>query len=292
MCYRDTFSPVDEFLDNNPHAWQAMASVLCGDSKLSGDRLIDEHLNPMIDEIYGPLSRFVDSDNLTLSAATFFIRELSVFARYNSYFLRSAAEAVSGFCPEFGHELMRNYLEEGGERGKIPAHSIMYSTALMKDLDVRVTGYMPRDPATCTLVWMHDVIVAGKCPSTILGMYYATEAVATPEIEELRRLTNRIGRLSGRGTDEELTNIHYWISLHLDSEHEASYQGQAVEAAHREGIGRFIRQHDAFNFSLPQVLDGFLQILSPLAQQWQALKIASRRMSDPDSSLVRLPVRA
>lgn len=279
MRFKDTLTPVDEYLEANPRTREVVSGVLLGRSEISGDRLIDEYLQPMIDDIYASLAALVDAERMTRTAATFFLRELSVFARFNSFFLKNAAQSVTGFCPEFAHELMRNYLEEGGERGKIPAHSILYSTALLKDLDVRVTGYMPCEPTTCTLIWMHDVIASGPCPSTILGMYYATEAVATPEIEELRRLTDRIGVLTGRGTGAQLAAIHDWISLHLDAEHEASFHGQAVETAHREGIARFIRQHDVFNFTLPQVVDGFLQILGPLTQQWRALKAASREMA-------------
>lgn len=271
VSYRALPSKVEEFFESHPQTIRLFSEAIAERCDVDGNLLVDMHFNPMIEWIYSRIRTEVSAEDLTNEEACFFIRELSVFARYNSQFLRRASRSVAQFCPELGHELMRNHLEEGGERGKLPAHFVIYSGALIKDLGLFVNGYVPQASSTRALIWMHDTIVNSHCPSTILGMYYATEAVATAETEELRRITNQLGRVKGRGSSVDLKNLDFYFRMHLDDNHQAASNGTAVETGHQEGIARFIRQHGLFHFEVPQIIDGFLQMLGPLVDQWTEL---------------------
>lgn len=117
-----------------------------------------------------------------------YIEELSVFARYNAQFLKRAATTVEGFCPELAHELRRNHLEEGGERGKVPAHYVLYSNALLSDLGLLVNGHVPA-PETHLLITLHQAMIDSHMPSSIAGSYYATRGAGPrPAAARIRRM--------------------------------------------------------------------------------------------------------
>ncbi|MBY3220944.1 iron-containing redox enzyme family protein [Rhizobium laguerreae] len=264
-------SKVDLFFLSNPPVYQSLKRVISRELTITGDTLVDEFFTPMISWIYSEIEREVNAHAASAHRAEFMIKELSTFARVNSQFLKRASHSVEGFCPEFAHELMRNFLEEGGDRGNLPAHYVLYSGALIKDLDLFVNGYVPQAASSRLLLWMHDIVVTSHCPSTILGGYYATEAVATAETEELRRLTDRVGQLKAGKTGADLPNLDYYYRLHLDDTHEAATLGMAVEEGHQEGIASFIRNADRYGFLMPQIVDGFLQLVGPLVDQWTEL---------------------
>ncbi|MEU0222685.1 DUF3865 domain-containing protein, partial [Streptomyces sp. NPDC006265] len=199
--------------------------------------------------------------------------------RYNAQFLKAAATSVEGFCPELAHELRRNHLEEGGERGKVPAHYVLYTNALLSDLGLLVNGHVPATE-TETLVNLHQWMVGSHMPSFIAGAYYATEAVAIAETEILRDITNRYGELTIRRTGSELKALHYYYELHLDDEHEAAQVGgMSVEAAHIEGLARFIKESELFHIDLPQALDGWLTITEGMTHWWAQLAHRASEMN-------------
>ncbi len=271
-------SKVDAYLQQHPETRAVIGRILRGRaSDISGDMLVDEHLNPMIEWVFARIEAEVSPQTLTPIQALLFIQELSVFARYNAQFLRRAAESVEGACYELAQELRRNHLEEGGERGKLPAHYVLYSSALLTDLDILVNGRVPL-PETETLLVLHDILVYSHCPSTICGGYYATEGVAISETLLLRAITSRYGQLVFGKGGADLPALHYYYSLHLDAEHEAATEGTAVELGHMEGIARFIRQSDAFHLELPRICDGFLQILEGMAHWWTALTLRCKEL--------------
>lgn len=110
-------------------------------------------------------------------------------------------------------------------------------------------------------MWSH-------CPSTVLGMYYATEAIAIAETLLLQNITNRLGQITGQGTGNSLKKLDFYYRMHLDETHSAATDNVAVERGHQEGITRFIRDADLFHFQQPQIVDGFLQMLTPFVDQW------------------------
>jgi len=55
--------------------------------------------------------------------------------------------------------------------------------------------------------------------------------------------------------------------------------GLSVEAAHIEGIARFIRESELFKLSLPQVRDGFLRIMEGMAHWWAWLTSRSQEVA-------------
>ncbi|MGH3692395.1 MAG: DUF3865 domain-containing protein [Pseudonocardiaceae bacterium] len=270
-------SKVQAYLREFPETAACIQAVLQGEFP-SGDSLVDDHLVPMIDWVFERITEEVSPQTLTAAQAELFIKELSVFARYNSQFLHRAATSVEGACFELAHEFRRNHLEEGGERGKIPAHYVLYSTALLSDLGLLVNGHVPAQE-TQTLLLLHDLLVTSHSPSTICGGYYATEGVAINETVLLKEITDRYGELMIGASGSALKKLDFYYSLHLDEEHEAaSVDGLSVEAAHIEGIAKFIRQNRTFNLDLPQMCDGFLQIMGGMAQWWTELSLRSRRM--------------
>lgn len=229
--------------------------------------------------VYGQIADQVDATALTKGQARMYIEELSVFARYNAQFLKQAANSVEGFCPELAHELRRNHLEEGGERGKVPAHYVLYSNALLSDLGLLVNGHVPV-PETALLVDLHQWMVGSHMPSLIAGAYYATESVAIAETEILRDITNRYGELTIQRSGSELKSLHYYYELHLDDGHEAAQvDGLSVEAAHIEGLARFIKESELFHIDLPQALDGFLQIAEGMTHWWAQLAHRAREIN-------------
>jgi hypothetical protein len=271
-------SLVEAHLDANPETRHFLHATLLGKLN-SGDDLVDKHLAPMIDSVYRKIRDLVDPGTLTQAQARMYIAELAVFARYNAQFLRLAADTVAGFSPELAHELRRNYLEEGGERGKVPAHYILYTNALLKDLGLLVNGHVPA-AETATLILLHQVMVNSDMPSVIAGGYYATEGVAIAETEILRDITDRYGQLTSQMSGKDLPSLDYYYRLHLDDDHEAAQiGGMSVEAAHIEGLAQFIRNSDLYGFDLPQAVEGFLQIFSGMTHWWTQLAHRARNVS-------------
>ncbi len=265
-------SLVDDYLAQHESTDRVFnETIVSGRAVVSGAELVVEHFDPMIEWIYRRIRETVAASTIGVDEAKLYIGELSVFARYNSTLLLRAADTIRGFCPELAHEFLRNYLEEGGERGKLPAHYVIFSGALIHDLGFRVNGWLPRTPTTLALVSIIDLLAWSHCPSTILGMYYATEAVAIAETEQLRELTDRLGELLGRGTGEDLKKLDYYYKMHLDEGHEAATASVAVEQGHQEGIAKFVKEAGLFGFLQPQIIDGFLQMLYPFSDQWTGI---------------------
>ncbi|MGH3866385.1 MAG: DUF3865 domain-containing protein [Pseudonocardiaceae bacterium] len=275
---RASNSLVHAYLEKFPETKACIHATLNGEFDL-GNSLVDDHLAPMMDWVYARINDDVAPRRLTAPQALLFIEELSVFARYNSQFLRQAAVSVEGACFELAQEFRRNHLEEGGERGRTPAHYVLYSTALLSDLGVMVNGHVPA-PETHTLLTLHNLLVTSHSPSTICGGYYATEGVAINETVLLKAITDRYGELTVGASGTALGKLDYYYSLHLDDEHEAaSGGGLSVEAEHIEGIAQFIRKSEVFNLNLPQVCDGFLQIMEGMTYWWSELISRSRKVT-------------
>ncbi|MFJ6140729.1 DUF3865 domain-containing protein [Kitasatospora sp. NPDC092286] len=271
-------SLVEMYLQANPETRGYIHATLQG-NRTSGDDLVDKHLKPMIEAIYRQIRTLVDPATLTVAQARMYIAELSVFARHNAQFLRLAAAQVYGSCPALGHEFDRNFLEEGGEPGKVPAHYILYTRALLTDLGLLVNGHVPA-PETGLLVLQHQVLVNSHMTGLIAGGYYATEGVAVAETEILRAITDRYGELTIRASGPALTSLDYYYRLHLDEDHEAAQVGgMSVEEAHVEGLARFIRQSDLFGLDLPQALEGFLQIFNAMAHWWTQLAYRAEELN-------------
>jgi Domain of Unknown Function with PDB structure (DUF3865) len=271
-------SLVEEYLRANPETRLYLHATLQG-KRDCGDDLVDKHLKPMIDTVYERIHTLIGPTTLTAAQARMYIAELAVFARYNAQFLRLAADNVAGFCPELAHELYRNFLEEGGERGKVPAHYILYTNALLTDLGLLVNGHVPADE-TAKLVLLHQVMVNSHMPSLVAGGYYATEGVAIAETQILREITNRYGELTCQTSGADLPALDYYYRLHLDDDHEAAQiDGLSVEAAHIEGLAQFIRKSDVYGFDLPQATEGFLQIFNGMAHWWTQLAYRAREMN-------------
>ena len=256
---------------------------------LAGTSLVEAHLNANPETrhylhatLLGKLTSgddLVDPGTLTRAQARMYIEELAVFARYNAQFLKLAADTVAGFSPELAHELRRNYLEEGGERGKVPAHYILYTNALLSDLGLLVNGHVPA-AETATLVLLHQVLVNSHMPSIIAGGYYATEGVAIAETEILRDITDRYGQLTSGTSGNDLKALKYYYDLHLDDDHEAAQvDGLSVEAAHIEGLAQFIRKSDLYGLDLPQATEGFLQIFNGMTHWWTQLAYRARDLN-------------
>ena len=267
-------SKVQMFMQENPASGEYVSAALQGEA-VDSRVLVDDHLVPMIASVFRRIRAEVRPDSLTAEQALLFIQELSVFARYNSQFLHRAATSVEHVCFELAHELRRNHLEEGGERGKIPAHYTLYSRALMLDLGVMVNGRVPF-PETHVLLTLHDLLVTSHSASTICGGYFATEGVAIDETELLKEITDRFADLTSGRSGAGLPNLDYYYSLHLDDSHEAAAgQGLSVEASHMDGIARFVREADLFNLDTAQTCDGFLQIMEGMAYWWTELAARS-----------------
>lgn len=263
-------SLVHAYLKANPETRIAVSRTLQG-SLTDGTVLVDKHLKPMIDTVYGQIQDLVAPQKLTAPQAQMYIEELSVFARYNAAYLRQAADAVESYCPALAHELYRNFLEEGGEPGKVPAHYVLYSTALLSDLDILVTGHVPA-PETLMLLALHERMVNSHQPSAIAGGYYATEGVAIEETELLREITDRYGEVTIGKSGSKLEKLDYYYRLHLDDNHDAAQiDGMSVEAAHIEGLADFLRKSELFHVNLPQALTGFLEIFEGMTQWWTQL---------------------
>ncbi|MDR3031529.1 MAG: DUF3865 domain-containing protein, partial [Kitasatospora sp.] len=198
-------SLVEAYLAANPETRGYIHATIQG-TRNSGDDLVDKHLKPMIDTIYRQIRDLVDPGTLTVAQARMYIAELAVFARHNAQFLRLAAAQVVGYCPALAHEFDRNFLEEGGEPGKVPAHYILYTRALLTDLGLLVNGHVPADE-TAKLILQHQVLVNSHMTGLIAGGYYATEGVALAETEILREITDRYGELTIQASGAELKNL-------------------------------------------------------------------------------------
>jgi hypothetical protein len=182
--------------------------------------------------------------------------------------LARAADRVQGGCMALAHELRRNHLEEGGEPGKVPAHFTLFSSALLEDLGLLVNGHVPT-LETARLVGLHDWLIEDSSVGRIAGGYYATEGVAIRETRLLQAITDRYAELTvGRRTGE-LPKLDYYYQLHLAADHDAAtVDGLSVEAAHIEGLARFVRNYRTFSLDLAQILDGWLQLIQAMTRWW------------------------
>lgn len=262
---------IEQLLAAHPAAHKLLTDVLTDPhSTVTGDELVDEVFDVLVADAFQLIGERLRPESLSPAQAELLIRELSVFARYNSPFLHRAAKAVEGACLELAHEFERNRLEEGGERGKLPSHFILYSSAVGAELGLLVNGHLP-ERETETLIVLHDLLVASDCPSTICGGYYATEGVAIDETIMLRRITSRYAEAAIGKHLADLPRLTYYFELHLDEAHEAAEGDVSVEQGHIDGIARFIRQSDLFGLELPRVADGFLQILAGMFNWWDSL---------------------
>ena len=255
---------IDEYLRRDGDSYARLGQVLEPASHIA---LVDDFFDPMIEWVYARIKAELSSDELPSELARLFICELSIFARYNSQFLWTSAEAVRSFCPELAHELFRNHLEEGGERGKLPAHYAIFSNALLADLKILIHSHVPVFKSTTDLVAFHSFMAASPNPSYVLGMYYATEGVAIAETRELRRLTDRYGDVEYGRSGTMLPLLDSYYRLHLDSSFFDGPQG-SVEQSHQDGIAHFVRNLYEYGFDRNATVAGFLQMLGLLAFQW------------------------
>lgn len=270
--------PVKDYFDAHPQSFQAVSDVLTGaDTAPDGNRLVDECFNPLIAGLFETIYQEVMPSRLNAQQCLVFIEELSVFARYNAQFLRRAAKSVEGAVVELAQEFRRNSLEEGGERGKLPAHFVLYSSALLSDLGIFVNGVFPRG-STQALVLLHAVMVDSHTPSTICGGYYATEGVAIDETVLLREITVRYSEIQFGKSIDQLPKLKYYYDLHLDSSGSGGMDQRdaGVEIEHQEGIAQFIRNYHLYNLDIAQICDGFLQIVNAMAAWWLDLAVLSR----------------
>jgi hypothetical protein len=276
-----TSNPVDEFFAAYPSSRQVFIKALTDpQAVVDGVDLVDNHMNPMIDWTFGRIWQAVNPSTLTAQQALTYIRELSVFARYNAIFLRRAAASVDASVFELAQEFRRNALEEGGERGKLPAHYTLYTSALLRDLDVLVNAHVPA-PSTQMLILLHDVIVNSFSASTICGAYYATEAVAIDETKLLQAITNRYAETALNKDPSDLPHLGFYYDLHLSDSPSASGDILGVEQAHQDGIGDFIRQYSKFNLRPAEICDGYLQVFGAMAGWWYDLVERSSELSEP-----------
>ncbi len=275
-------SLVTDILQTNHQLKEAIAEALAGRAT-NGDELVEQHLNPLIDAVFNSIRAALRPTELSLAQAELYITQLSVFARYNSQFLFRAAQSTESSCFELAHELRRNHLEEGGERGRLPAHYVLYTSALLNDLGIFVNGAIPVEE-TQTLLLLHDLLVESHSLGRICGGYYATEAVAIAETLLLQDITNRYGDVAYGRSGKSLSELAYYYDLHLDENHVYATGGMSVEASHAEGIGRFIRQCSTFGIDLADATDGFLQILEGMSHWWSSLIVRAAQIDSVEAN--------
>lgn len=255
MC----ISKIEEFFGKNSDAWDVLKGILSGQlNGYDGAKLV-YLMNRLIDYTFNAIEQEVSPASLSAPVLLHYINELGVFARHNSQFLKSAASHSLDAVPEMAAEFLRNFLEEGGNV-EIPAHYELYSSALLKDLDVNIVGHYPIT-CTSTLVQIVDLLSRSHSPSIICGAFYATEGVAIRETELLRDITRAYAALQGK-TEADLPHLKFYYDLHLE---------QSVEQGHIDGLARFICDYARFGLKLPQICDGFLQGMQAMTRWWTTL---------------------
>jgi hypothetical protein len=179
---------IAKFFNENPDSLDVFQEILSKTlHSFNGEELV-HHMNRMIEYVFDIIEKEISPSSLPDSVLLYYMNELSVFARHNSQFLKSAAAHSMDVVPELASEFIRNFLEEGGNV-EIPAHYELYSSALLKDLDVNIVGHYPIS-CTSELVQIIDLLSRSHSPSIICGAFYATEGVAIRETKLLQDITN------------------------------------------------------------------------------------------------------
>jgi Domain of Unknown Function with PDB structure (DUF3865) len=250
---------IESFFNENNDSLKVFQGILTGCSQdFSGEELV-LHMNLMIKYVFDMIDQETSSTSLSSSALLHYINELGVFARHNSQFLKSASLHSIDCVPEMAAEFIRNFLEEGGNI-EIPAHYELYSSALLKDLDINIVGHYPTT-STNEVVHIIDLLSRSHSPGIICGAFYATEGVAIRETELLQSITNAYAKLNGK-TMKDLPNLKFYYDLHLD---------HGVEQGHISGIAKFICNYKRYGLKLPQVCEGFLQGMQAMTMWWSNL---------------------
>ncbi|BAY35385.1 hypothetical protein NIES2107_72970 (plasmid) [Nostoc carneum NIES-2107] len=250
---------IEKFFIENHDSSEIFKGIFTGHLQSFNGKELVHHMARMIEYIFDMIEKEVSPSSLSAPVLLHYINELGVFARHNSQFLKSAAAHSMDAVPEMAAEFIRNFLEEGGNV-EILAHYELYSSALLKDLDVNIIGHYPI-ACTSELVQIVDLLSRSHSPSIICGAFYATEGVAIRETKLLRDITNAYAALTGK-TEASLPNLNFYYDLHLD---------YGVEQGHISGIARFICEYERFGLKLPQICDGFLQGMQAMTMWWTIL---------------------
>lgn len=259
---------VGKYFIEYPDSWEFFEKILVGERshKFDGEELVNNHMKPLIKFVFDAIDEEVSPNSLTASSLLDYIKELSVFARYNPQILKNAAAHTRDAVPELSAELTRNFLEEGGN-AEISAHYVLYSSALLKDVEVNVVGHPP-SACTINLCNLIELLSRSHSASIICGALFSTEGVAIRETELLQKISTSYAKQMGK---EDLCNLQYYYDLHLD---------YGVEQGHIDGIGRFISQYESYHLKLPQICDGFLQGITAMSHWWTSLSLAQKKTND------------
>ncbi|BBD70919.1 hypothetical protein NIES4072_73320 [Nostoc commune NIES-4072] len=271
-------SKIEKFFNENSDSWEVFKGIMCGNPQnLNGEELV-RYMDRMIEYTFDIIETEVSPSSLSAPALLHYINELGVFARHNSQFLKFAAAHSMDAVPEMAAEFIRNFLEEGGNV-EIPAHYELYSSALLKDLDINIIGHYPI-ACTSELVQIVDLLSRSHSPSIICGAFYATEGVAIRETKLLRDITNAYAAIRGK-TEANLPNLKFYYDLHLD---------HGVEQGHISGIARFICKYERYGLKLPQICDGFLQGMQAMTMWWTSLQSVENKIDKLQASEFKIPI--
>lgn len=271
-------SKVDKFFNEKNDSLEVFQGILSGRfQNFNGQELV-HHMDQMVEYTFNIIEAEVAPSTLSAPVLLHYVKELGVFARHNSQFLKSASAHSMDAVPEMAAEFIRNFLEEGGSV-EIPAHYELYSSALLKDLGVNIVGHYPI-ACTTELVQIVDLLSRSHSPSIICGAFYATEGVAIRETKLLRDITNAYAALRGK-TEVDLPNLKFYYDLHLD---------HGVEQGHIGGIARFICEYDRFGLKLSQICDAFLQGMQAMTMWWTILHSVEDKIEKSQTLETRIPV--
>lgn len=189
------------------------------------------------------------------------------FSNTNPGFLAASVTATRGLASKgVAEELQRNFREEDG-------HAAIYKRALAEvgsPVEKRRT-FAP------TQAFLADIDRLTKgTPSQILGTMYATETAAIFEHEVFWDISREVCRR--RGIDFEATTLKRFHDMHLEG----------VEQSHKDGLGIFIDQPDAYGdagdgvpIDAAQVSEGADAAIRTMRVWWEALLDEARRMKRP-----------
>lgn len=228
-----------------------------------------DSLNEQIAVLFNYVRQRLDFSQIQQFQLAYYMKEHSAFSKRNPSLLGIASQTAAIVLP-LSAELKRNQLEEDGTTdGK--GHYDIYSEGIRRDLGLEVESYEPSDATSQFLNTLLELAVNGS-PSSVCGVFYATEAAATPELEVFRDLSNLHVQLASLQPSGMLRDF---FDLHLNG----------VEQEHQDGLAVFVRNYKEYGLDPAQIQAGFDAAVLAMYRWWDGLSNDSSRLL-PESALV------
>lgn len=217
-------------------------------------------MNEEVSALFDRIERDLRIDRLDATDLRFLLCEHTIFSKQNVVFLEQAHRRTAAVAP-LADELKRNLDEElGHDEAHGEHHYMLYTRSLRDEAGVDVTGYRPTSNTCAFMGRMLELSTAARL-ETICGSIFASETVAVPELDLMRRVAAAYAERAAGRAPSDMPRLMHFYDMHLSG----------VEQAHRDGLAEFLRDHARYGLDLGVLSRGFEAALTGMATWWSGL---------------------